>query len=735
MIDAGNVPTAQGQEPFLAMELVAGPPLLEGVEQLALDLRDRVRVLIALCRAVAHAHRRGIIHRDLKPQNVRLDLDAHPPTPRVLDFGVATPRPAVGAATGSDIVGTLGYLAPEQLRGAIDVRCDVYSLGAIAYHLLTGQRAFDLRGLDVATASERLRTEDPLPASRHRPQLRGDLDAVLAKALARDPGQRYASADALADDWQRWLDHRPVEARPAHPLYAARLFVRRQPVVAALTALCTASLLLGLLVALLGAAEARRANQHLLGVLGLALAELGPKVHGGTAMQSMPEGLVERIDDLVAAQPYDPRVLGMKATFLRLDSEIALRAGKLRRAQFLRQDLVALRERITTAEPSPANRHEQAIAWVLLGDTEKELVEPVKGDTEAARQLYLRAHDVFAQFVAERPQGRNECDDLAHSHLRLAYLDLRHDRLAAAEQRIEAARLLVEQLQQDHADHPYTQTALREFLGLCGLLATKRGDGQGALSVLDRSLQHILRAHQMAPNDLHIAEFALATATASGRSARLHGDLAKARSSLQLATTLGRQLTARCPDHCNATDLRCNVAREVAQIALEDGNLADCFLHLADAAELALSLRMADSPVRMNDNMGEVVSLAQHALLRWERSTGELRETSGAVARLLLAPLMAAVALRPSQLEWRILLTQLQASCGSGDDAQAARSALDEAVHAGWFDARLWLVVTLLLEREAQIPAALANLDAAPEGISDDLRTTAAYVRDRLRRR
>ncbi|MBL8723590.1 MAG: hypothetical protein JNK49_06055 [Planctomycetes bacterium] len=170
-------------------------------------------------------------------------------------------------------------------------------------------------------------------------------------------------------------------------------------------------------------------------------------------------------------------------------------------------------------------------------------------------------------------------------------------------------------------------------------------------------------------------------------------------------------------------------------MALQADNLRDCFLHLAEAAELALTLRMADTPMRMNDNLCEVVSLAQHALLVWERTTGEQREGCGTLARLLLAPLKAAVTLRPSQLEWRIALAHLQASCGSGEDAKAARSVLDEAVHGGWFDGHLWLVVTLLLEREAQIPAALANLDATPEGLSDDLRTTAAYVRDRMRGR
>ncbi|MBL8723589.1 MAG: serine/threonine protein kinase [Planctomycetes bacterium] len=547
VLDAGHVTTAQGQEAYLAMELVTGPPLIDGADSLGLDLRDRVRILVALCRAVAHAHRRGIIHRDLKPQNIRLDLEVHPPAPRVLDFGVATPNSDRSRQAASDIVGTLGYLAPEQLRGAVDVRCDVYSLGAIAYQLLSGHRAFDLRGLDVAAAGKRLQEEEPPPPSRHRPALRGDFDAMLAKALARDPGQRYASADELGDELQRWLDHRPVEARPATALYVATRFVQRQPVVAALTALCATSVLLGLLAALVGAAQAGRANQNVLGVLGLALAELGPKVHGGAALQSMPEGLGERIDDLVAADPFDPRVLALKASFLRLDSEIALRGGKLRRAQVLRRELVALRERITAADPSPQHRHELAIALVLLGDTEKELVEPTHGDTEAARQLYLRAHDVFAQFAAARPEGRTECDDLVHSHLRLAHLDLRHDRLDAAEPRIEAARLLVERLQQNHADHPYTQAALREFLGICGLLASKRGDELGALDILDRALLHILRAHQLAPNDLHIAEFALATATARGRTARLHGDLAKAHGALQLANSIGRQLTRGAP--------------------------------------------------------------------------------------------------------------------------------------------------------------------------------------------
>lgn len=733
VIDAGHVTLHGRQEPYLAMELVTGPTLVDGADRLQLNLRDRAQILVALCRAVAHAHRRGIIHRDLKPHNVRLDLEVHPPLPRVLDFGVAAPRTRASAARESTIVGTLGYMAPEQADGTIDVRCDVYSLGAIAYHLLTGQRALDLREVDFATANARLRTEDPPAASRHRRELRGDLDAILAKALQRDPSKRYASADELGDEFQRWLEFRPIEARQPTFGYVTARFVRRQPLVAALGGLCTLSVVVGLLLAWLGASRAQRANAHLLDVLALAIAELAPKVRGDVAMQAMPPALREELGELVAAAPRDPKVLSLYAEYLRLESEVAMRGGRQRWAQFLRQELVATREAIATAQPSPAHRHALAEAMVLLGDIEKQFAESQRADTESAARLYRRAHDIFEQLAALEPRGRRERDDLVHSHLRIAYLDLLHDRLTAAEQRIELARPLLESLQSDQADHPYTQLAMREFLGIAGVLARKRGDTESVAETFDRALEHCLRAHQLAPNDLHIAAFLLATATSCGCIAHQRHEIAKAKQVLQLANTIGRELAERCPNHCTAAEMRSRAARELGCIALEEGNLRECFLHLAEAADLALGLRLADSPGPMADSFGDVARVAELALLARERAAPAAREACTATARLLLTPLASAVVLRPNELEWRILLTELQASCGGPEDVRAARRALDEAVHQGWFDARLWLMVSVLLEREAQVAAALDNLEHPPGGLTDELRVTAACIRSRLR--
>jgi serine/threonine-protein kinase len=252
--------------PWFAMERIEGIGLADWVKRERPDLRARLELFAKLCRAVAHAHRQLVVHRDLKPSNVLVQADGEP---RLLDFGIARliePGDTERTATMQRFL-TRDFAAPEQLRGeAAGTSTDVYALGLILFELLTGRRYRALHTDGEAT----LRPSATLGATTRagngivRAQLRGDLDAIALRALADEPPRRYADAQQLADDVQRHLDGKPVEARPDSVGYRAAKFVRRNRAAVVVAALGLATLFVAGGVALQQAvqksAEAERAR-------------------------------------------------------------------------------------------------------------------------------------------------------------------------------------------------------------------------------------------------------------------------------------------------------------------------------------------------------------------------------------------------------------------------------------------------------------------------------------------
>ncbi|WP_202920717.1 WD40 repeat domain-containing serine/threonine protein kinase [Urbifossiella limnaea] len=238
--------------PYLAMELVAGEPVTAYCDARRLAVRRRLALFVPVCRAVQHAHQKGVIHRDLKPANVLVAEVDGAPAPKVIDFGIAKPAgldAGDGVRTGRGVlVGTPEYMAPEQAGGALDVdtRADVYALGVLLYELLTGVPPIRAAGPGAAGLLELLRAvreDDPPPPGRLRPELRGDLDAVVMKALEKDRARRYDTAADLARDVERVLAGEPVAARPVGRVERGRRWARRNPAVAGLLAVVAVLLL------------------------------------------------------------------------------------------------------------------------------------------------------------------------------------------------------------------------------------------------------------------------------------------------------------------------------------------------------------------------------------------------------------------------------------------------------------------------------------------------------------
>ena len=238
LYDGGTAPDGR---PYFAMEFVAGAPITAYADAHGLGLGDRLRLFLQVCEAVAYAHQNLVVHRDLKPSNIFVTEAGGAPQVKLLDFGLArllAPRPDDDAAalTLSDDglrAATPAYAAPEQLAGgAVTTQTDVYALGATLYELLTGTRARPGRTDGAPRPSAAALTPEAaaargLPPERLRRCLRGDLDAVVERALRPDPAGRYGSADALADDLRRHLAGLPVRARRGTRRYRAGRFVRR----------------------------------------------------------------------------------------------------------------------------------------------------------------------------------------------------------------------------------------------------------------------------------------------------------------------------------------------------------------------------------------------------------------------------------------------------------------------------------------------------------------------------
>ena len=253
LIDGGFT---QNGEPYLVMEYIEGRPLDVHCQENQLSVGDVVRVYLQLCEAVAYTHRNLVVHRDLKPGNVLVDKQG---AVKLLDFGAAKLLDARGSEGPATRLGlrafTPEYASPEQIFGqTVTASSDVYSLGVILYRLLSGHLPFDFknkssadllrtfsesqpRGPSDAITRAVAGTEPELNPQRIRvSQIRGDLDAIVLKAMRPEPESRYANVDALIRDLRAFLDHRPVAARAGTFRYRARKFIRRHRVATAATA-------------------------------------------------------------------------------------------------------------------------------------------------------------------------------------------------------------------------------------------------------------------------------------------------------------------------------------------------------------------------------------------------------------------------------------------------------------------------------------------------------------------
>lgn len=409
LLDGGLDPRGR---PWFAMEYVEGIGLHDWIERTHAETRTRVGVFLRLCRAVAYAHQRLIVHRDLKPSNVLIRTDG---TPCLLDFGIAklvNTDAANETATEQRFL-TRAYAAPEQLSGgALTTATDVFALGAVLFELLTGLRYSTLRRDDgtVTRPSAAVQRAAITPTQRAiSVQLRGDLDAIVSRALAAEPQRRYAGAEALGDDIERYLEGRPVIARPDGALYRCVKFASRNRLASAAMAAAALAMIVGTGISLWQAQRAEhmanraeRSNEFLVGLL----ADANPfDDHPGR--RAPPDRLLDNAIARIERDFIDaPEV---QIEMRQLIQQALVRTGDPRRARVLAQrnvDAVRILYGAGTAE--------FGVALTNLG-----LDEEQSGDAPAALATYTEAErllrDAGSRYVRDHISSMTGLAKLANA--------------------------------------------------------------------------------------------------------------------------------------------------------------------------------------------------------------------------------------------------------------------------------------------------------------------------------
>ena len=643
VFDAGT--TAEGH-PYIAMELVEGVPLTRFCREEKLGLDERLALFTRVCHGVQHAHQKGVIHRDLKPANVLVRRVDGVPAPKIIDFGIAVGGMAgaegtIAEGAAVDRAGTAVYMSPEQLSPRtrdLDTRSDVYSLGVMLYEVLTDSEASALTSAAHRSARAIQKTllgdadqdfEEQAPAElweavRHIPD---ELRAVLRMALAIDRADRYDSANALAEDLERYREHRPLKAMPASRLYFARTFLRRHRLGIAAAAIAAFALLIGTAVAIAGMRHAQHsadiarteaakaaqvadfARSMLAGIdpdrarsmdrtlmrtiLDQAAERAGHELAAQPAVRSSVERTIADSyaalgEYALAAQHYDDAIAAAKSINLGVDeqAELALRrAENIGNQGHLEESVEAGTKAFALVENEPATSRPRL--WIenrLAG------LECEAGHAERCRDRYLRILDIQRKtFGEDDADTLDTIDGLARADSDLA--------------RFDEARPLYEDL-------------IRRYRTRYGDEHSKTLGAINGLAVVDLEQKRFADAEKLLAPMLPVNERVfgpdhprtLSTVNNLGGAIRQQGRNEEARPYYERALTMSQKLNG--PDN-----FRTVIAESNLSLLLRDaGQLDEADKHARIAAEHAEKAFGKDNAYRgiMLDSLATVLTRERH---------------------------------------------------------------------------------------------------------------------------
>lgn len=533
---------------FAVLELVSGEPVTDSAARL--DWRRRLRLVLQICDGLAHAHQHGVIHRDLKPTNILVTQTPEGPSSKLLDFGVSAvagePAPADGRRV---IVGSFRSMSPEQLRGEGDagVRTDVYAMGVLLYGVLAGRHPFqdcdDLGSMLRAVASGRV---PPLP--RHAKGPRATLDAVIGRAAAPEPQDRYPTVTALADDLERVLRHQPTAAAKPGAARKAWLLCRRHPRLSPAVVLVAAAMLtLVTAVVLSGrrAAEQRAALTEMVSsITSESLSELGKLSGAGPVRLDLTRNLDRSLGSLLEQGIGEDELRLQYALVRRSLANGLFDQGQIAEALSIRHELVTDFAAMASEAPRDLALARMVVeAAVKVGDCLKELE-----GRDAAAAWYQGAHSELLALRMRHPVDRGIADDLTWSYERLADLAWGAGQaercLALARERQDLSRGLHE-AEPDDPRAAFSYASAQVYLA--DLLVRQDLDYEAFHLIRDAQLLLTQILHRD-PNNLHYARRMLLTARLGVLATLKLGQQGTAATMARLCQRVARELVRNNPD-------------------------------------------------------------------------------------------------------------------------------------------------------------------------------------------